>query len=108
MQRPVYCDKCLKEIEYRDDLVTVLILWVVAPYHGDCYVREMKGARGFFLGDHPLNSFSGNVLFWMAIVATILFAIFGDGLAKYAGLLAVVPVSYRAFSYFVYERQLQK
>ena len=105
MSKAVYCEKCSKEIEFRGDLVTATIFFVVVAYHEDCYVKELKGFRGLFLDNQPLNGFSGNFLFAMAVLVGIGFAF---GSLKWVSIIAVIPVLYRLFSFYKFERLLEK
>ncbi|MRH41257.1 hypothetical protein GH741_01050 [Aquibacillus halophilus] len=78
----VYCDKCLQEIKIRDDLVTSTLAFEVVPYHEDCYDKDLKGAKTFFLSNKPLNGFSGNFSFILAIILAIGWLLFASDTTK--------------------------
>ncbi|MCT8136732.1 hypothetical protein H1D32_02570 [Anaerobacillus sp. CMMVII] len=102
----VYCDKCSREITDREDLVTAVFLFSVVPYHDNCYSKDLKGAKTLFLDNQPLNGFSGNFIFIISIIMAILWFLFAD--AKIYSFLAILPIGYRLYSYFMYERHTEK
>ncbi|QDP41173.1 hypothetical protein [Radiobacillus deserti] len=106
MSKTIYCDKCLKEIKVRDDLVTSTLLFEVIPYHEDCYTKDLKGIKTLFLDNQPLNGFSGNVLFFLAIIIAIGWIVIAEGSLKWLSLLAIVPIGYRLYSYYNFERYI--
>ncbi|MBY6037490.1 hypothetical protein KUV80_12520 [Fictibacillus nanhaiensis] len=61
MKKDLHCEKCLMPIECRDDLVTVWAFFKIRPYHEACYAHSLKGAATLFVGNTPINGFSGNV-----------------------------------------------
>jgi hypothetical protein len=105
VSKAVYCEKCSKEIKFRGDLVTATLFFVIVAYHENCYAKELKGFRGLFLDNQTLNGFSGNFLFVMAILVGIGFAF---GSMKWVSIVAVIPVLYRFFSFYKFERLLEK
>jgi len=105
MSKAVYCEKCSREIKFRGNLVTTtLFFWIVA-YHEECYAKDLKGLRGVFLDNQTLNGFSGNFLFVMAILVGIGFAF---GSMKWVSIIALLPVLYRVFSFYRFERRLEE
>lgn len=105
VSKAVYCEKCSKEIKFRGDLVTATLFFVIVAYHEDCYVKDLKGFRGLFLDNQPLNGFPGNFLFVAAVLVSIGFAF---GSMKWVSIIALLPVLYRIYSYFRFERNLEK
>ncbi len=105
MSKAVYCEKCSKEIKSRGDLVTATLFFVIVAYHENCYAKDLKGFKGLFLDNRTLNGFSGNFLFVMAILVGIGFAF---GSMKWVSIVAVIPVLYRFFSFYKFERLLGK
>ncbi|MFJ5621509.1 hypothetical protein ACIQD3_02005 [Peribacillus loiseleuriae] len=108
MSKPVYCDKCSREIKYRGDLITATILFEVIPYHEDCYAKDLKSAKMLFLDNQPLNGFSSNFVTIIAILLGIGWLIFAEGFMKWAAIIPSIQVIYRIYSFFSYERQLEK
>ncbi|WP_088073044.1 hypothetical protein [Gottfriedia luciferensis] len=108
MSKIVYCDKCLKEIRIRGDLVTTTMFFQVVPYHEDCYAKDLKGAKTFFLSNQPINGFSGNFLSFLAILICISTFFINDETMIYLFFFTLFPIIYRLYSYFIYERHLEK
>ena len=58
------CDKCKKEIKYKEDLIVVpkntpffVIPLSLKTFHNSCYSKKIKSPSGFFLsGPNPINS----------------------------------------------------
>lgn len=105
VSKAVYCEKCSKEIKFRGDLVTATLFFVIVAYHEDCYVKDLKGFRGLLLDNQPLNGFSGNFLFIMSILVGIGFSF---GSMKWVSIVALIPIVYRLFSFYMFERLLEK
>ncbi|MYL32065.1 hypothetical protein GLW08_04750 [Pontibacillus yanchengensis] len=108
MSKPIYCDKCKKEIRVREDLVTATMVIEVVPYHEACYAKDLKGAKTFFLDNQPINGFSGNVGIFFVMILAFFWLLFADGASKAASLLALIPIGYRLYSYLTYERHVEK
>lgn len=108
MSKLVYCSKCLREITFRGDLVTSTLLFEVVPYHEECFARDLKSPKTLFLGNQPLNGFSGNFVTFFAMLSSIVWLIIGDSQMKWLSLLAMILVIYRLYSFFRYERHLEK
>lgn len=104
----MHCEKCLGEIELRDDLVTATMLFSVVPYHEDCYAKDLKGAKTLFLNNQPINGFSGNFMTLFAFVVGIWLVIFADGGMKLYSVLFLIAVFYRLYSFYTFERHLEK
>jgi len=103
----VICDKCNGVIDSREDLVTDIVVLSVTPYHEDCYVRDLKRGRGFFLSGQALNGWAGNFGFLLAVIIAIISLIFYDELAILF-FFSLIPIAYRLYSYFIYEHPLKK
>ncbi|CEG27173.1 hypothetical protein [Bacillus sp. B-jedd] len=97
----VVCEKCAGVIKNRDDLVTAVLIYAVVPYHESCYAKDLKGAKTFFLDNQPLNGFSGNLIFILSIIIAFLWLLFAD--SKWYSIIALLPIGYRIYSYFIYE-----
>lgn len=108
LPKTIYCDMCTKEIKVRDDLVTATLLFEVVPYHEECYAKDLKGAKTIFLDNQPLNGFSGNLFFFLSIILAIVWSLIAENELKWLSLLALIPVGYRLYSYFIYERNIEK
>jgi len=106
MVKTIYCDKCLREITVRSDLVTAILFFEVVPYHTDCYAKDLKGFKTLFLENQPINGFSGNVITIFAILLCIA-CLFYEPM-KYLSIIAIIQIIYRFYSYFVYERYIEK
>lgn len=107
LSKTIYCAKCEGEIKRRDDLVTSTLVFEVIPYHEDCYARDLKGATTFYLANQPLNGFSWNVVFLLSVIFA-LWILLAENVFKELLLLAIIPIGYRMYSYFFYERHLKR
>lgn len=106
LNRGVYCERCRKEIKYRDDLVTTTFLFQLVPYHDECYSKDIKGMRTFFVGNQPLNGLSGNIQTLIALILGIAAFFLLDENGRLTSLLAFVVLGYRLYSYFKFEKKL--
>lgn len=102
----VICEKCSDVIESKDELITTTLIFAVVPYHERCFANDLKGAKLFFLDNYPLNGFSGNFFFILSIIIGLLLLIFTEN--KWFSALALIPIAYRMYSYFFYERHTRK
>ncbi|TCT24650.1 hypothetical protein EDD68_105107 [Melghiribacillus thermohalophilus] len=107
-RKKVYCEKCTDEIKYRDDLTTARLFVEVVPYHNDCYAKDLKSAKTFFLDNQPINGTSGNFLGIISVFFILFFLLIVDGLEQIVAFAFVIPLLYRVYSYVVYERHLEK
>jgi hypothetical protein len=108
LSQSIYCDKCLKEIKVRGDLVIATSFFEVFPYHEDCYAKNIKGAATVLLNNQPLNGFSGNFLAIVGFILLIVSLFVKDDLMILVSIISTIPIIYRAYSYFVFERHLEK
>ncbi|RIW33974.1 hypothetical protein D3H55_10260 [Bacillus salacetis] len=108
MSKEIYCDACQKQIKVRDDLITATIMFEVAPFHENCYGTSIKGAKTLFISNEPINGFAGSAFTVFSVIIAILWAVFTEDAMRWVSLLALIPVVYRLFSYFRYERHLEK
>jgi len=76
----------------------------VVPYYEDCYAKDLKGLRTFFVSNNPINGISGNITTVISIIIGIFALLFLDGFTKFIGLLAFVVVGYRLYSYIQFEK----
>ncbi|MBU9713837.1 hypothetical protein [Evansella tamaricis] len=102
----VICEKCSGVIKHRDDLVTAVLIYAVVPYHERCYANDIKGAKSFILNNQPLNGFSGNLVVILSIIIAFLWLLFND--SKWFSILVLLPISYRLYSYLIYEIHTKK
>ncbi len=108
MTKTIHCEKCLKEIRIRGDLVTAISFFEVIPYHEDCYARDLKGAKTLILSNQPINSISGNFISLMAIAILIVSLFVREETMWFISIISIIPIVYRAYSFFVFERYLEK
>lgn len=108
LSKTVHCDKCLKEIRIRGDLVTATMFFQVVPYHEDCYGKDLKGAKTLFLNNQPINGFSGNFLTLLAFAIFIASLIIDEETMIYLSILSLIAIMYRVYSFIIYERHLEK
>ncbi|MBO9128104.1 hypothetical protein [Bacillus sp. 165] len=102
----IHCDKCLLEIECKEDLVTAATFFEVVPYHRTCYAEELQSVRTLFVNNQPINGLSGTIIALAAFISALLCLFMDFRGARWIGLLLFVPVLYRAYSYWKYERHL--
>jgi len=105
-EQMVICEKCAGVIKNRDDLVTAVSIYAVVPYHERCYASDLKGATTFFLDNQPINGFSGNVIFIFSIIIAFIWLLFAD--SKWYSIIALIPICYRLYSYFIFEIHTKK
>ncbi|WP_440896073.1 hypothetical protein ACS127_16300 [Amphibacillus sp. Q70] len=103
----VICEKCNGPIESSGDLVTDVVVLSVVAYHEDCYANELKRGSGFFLSGRPLNSWSANLVFLLAVIAALSTLFFFKDW-YFLFLACLIPIGYRLYSFFVYEWPLKK
>ncbi|MBM6619449.1 hypothetical protein [Bacillus suaedaesalsae] len=68
----------------------------------------MKGAKTFSLDNQPINGISGNFGVVILLIFVFVWMIVADGGSKFVSLLAIIPLIYRVYSYFAYERYVEK
>ena len=107
MSAKVICEKCNGTIESSADLVTTTAILPVVAYHEDCFVDHLKGGKGVFISGYPLNGLSSNISAIVVAILAIISLIFFDTMAIFF-FASLVPLAYRLYSYFIYERPLKK
>lgn len=106
-RRKVICEKCNGTIDSNENLVTDIVVLSVVAYHEDCYGSDLKRGRGFFLSGQPLNGWVGNMSFFLSLILSIIVLIsYQDWILLF--LVSLIPIVYRLYSYFYYERLLKK
>lgn len=108
MRKTIYCDKSVRPIKVRDDLVTASLLFEVVPYHEECYAKDLKGVKTFFLDNQPINGFSGNIGVGFITILSIVWLLFAEGGTKNMAIIGLIPVIYRLYSYVTIERHIEK
>lgn len=108
MRKTIYCDKCLRPIKVRGDLVTASLLFEVVSYHEECYAKDLKGVKKFFLDNQPINGFSGNIGVIFITILSIIWLLIAEGGSKFIALLGFMPRIYRLYSYVTIERHIEK
>lgn len=108
MSKQVYCDKCKREIRVRDDLVTPTIFFEVIPYHEECFAKDLKSIKTLFLDNHPINGFVGNMAAILACVLIPMCFFIDDVKLKVIAAFLIIGLIYRVYSYYVFERHLEK
>ncbi|MCH1625259.1 hypothetical protein [Fredinandcohnia quinoae] len=105
-KKEIYCEECSMEIKDKTSLVISTYFFLVAPYHERCYSRSLKGCQTAFVGNEPINGFSGNFKAIAAfVIAIILFIINGPYL--FLGILAIIPALIRIYAWLTIERHLE-
>jgi hypothetical protein len=107
MEGIVICKKCSRLIEKRDELITSTYLFEVVPYHEECFAKDIKGAKSLLVSNQPLNGFSGNIWTIFSIITALVLLIFA-GEQKFLSVFVILPAIYRLYSYFTFERLLDK
>jgi len=106
MGKAIICEHCSQEITYKEDLVTANYFIFIFPYHANCYARGLKGAKTFFLGNHPINGFSGNLSAVASFIAILMLLTMLPGIAKILAIFPAIPVIARLLAYVLYERHV--
>lgn len=107
-KKVIYCEKCVGEIEHREDLVTSTSFLTIVPYHEKCYAKDLKGFKTISLSNYPINGITSNVATIIIFILGIIWLIVAEDLEKWVSILFLVPVIYRLYSYIVFERHLDK
>lgn len=94
------------EIKERNNLVISTFFFSLAAYHDSCFSRSLKGVKTAFIGNEPINGFSGNV---KAIIATVLAIILllNNGSYRFIGFIALLVPLVRIYAWFMIERHLE-
>lgn len=106
LAKSIYCDRCAGEIKYKEDLVTATSLFQVAPYHEECYAKDLKGVNTLFVNNQPINGLSGNFIAITSFIFALILLFIAEGVEKWASIVLLIPIAYRLFSYLYYERHL--
>lgn len=109
-QIKVICEKCNGVVETSEDLVTATQFFPVVAYHSSCYIDDVKSSKGLMLSATPLNG----VGYTLIAITVALIGVIGMIGTLYLGkinlffLLVLIPLVYRLYSYFIYERPLKR
>lgn len=105
MGKKVICERCNGEVTQEYDLVTDTNVLSVVAYHVECYGKDLRQGKAFFLGNEPLN---GKVFNFITILSVILSTILFFTINFFYGLLPLPLLFYRGYSFFVYERPIKR
>lgn len=94
-------------IESSEDLITDLAVIFIVAYHQDCYAKELKHGSGLYLSGRPLNGLASDLIFILFIFIAIFSLIFFE-VMSIIFFISLIPLAYRFYSYFIYERPLKK
>lgn len=126
INQKILCRECNKQITSKKDLITAMHFIFLRPYHANCYARNIRGIKTMFLGNYPINGFSGTVsaviggligLFFLRFFSLVVIGtFFAEGFTIFYSLfftlVAIVfltfiflPLFLRLYSYFHFERK---
>lgn len=105
-QRKVICEKCNGAVESSGDLVTDVVGLSAVAYHEHCYMSDLRKARGFLLSGRPLNSWIGNFSTLLMVIPALI-SLFNFKEIGFVFFISLIPIGYRLYSYFTYERPLK-
>lgn len=106
----IYCKHCNKEIKSKDELIVTTKFMSIVPYHKECYRNLTKRLRTTIIGK-PINSSKGTKMAIMfPIIYILLAAIYGKNgpVFLWVGLILFIPMICRLYSYYKYEKNLNK
>ena len=106
MSRLILCQYCQRKIESRDDLVTSLMIFTLAPFHAACYTRALKGWHTIVLSNDPVHSVSGNIMVAVSLLMAIIVLITREIPGAFL-LVALLFPAVRLYSWLAYERHLE-
>ncbi|MEH7238022.1 hypothetical protein [Bacillus sp. JJ1562] len=102
----IYCEKCSAEITDKSNLVITTYFLIVKAYHDHCYSKSLKGWETVFVGNEPINGFSGNFKAGISLVlAMILFLV--NGPYVFLGIVILYLPLMRLFAWYSIERYLE-
>ncbi|GEM_PF-2216955 len=107
----VRCSECGGFILSNADLVVTWRWFVVRPFHRECYVEALRDERDFFVGNHIINSWSGDMTARASLVLAPLLALFAYAAYGPLGALfffaaCLIQPAVRFYSWWRYERHL--
>ncbi|MBK3494546.1 hypothetical protein JFL43_06700 [Viridibacillus sp. YIM B01967] len=107
MSKTIVCGNCHQQIKKNDDLVTSGGLLKLEPFCSKCYATKEKSFVGLFFNEQPVNSI-GNIVFMVFMIGMASIAPFLDWAwgSLLFGLLALITIIERVYSYCVYERHV--
>ncbi|MBB6454162.1 hypothetical protein HNQ94_002613 [Salirhabdus euzebyi] len=104
-ERKIYCDDCLKEIEFRGDLVVSRILFEIIPYHASCYGKALTTKKTILLSNEPLNGPFATFISFLFCIAAIVALFFDNGWI--ISILCLVFPALRLYIWKRFERYLE-
>ena len=109
-KKEIYCEHCSGVINDKHDLIVGVSIFTPIALHNECFIRNIKGAKGLFIADQPLKGFWSNAFALFALIIFIIgIALFSFGQLTefwYFILLPAITLVYRLLSYINYERHL--
>jgi hypothetical protein len=102
----IYCEKCAAEITDKNNLVIATYFFYITTYHDQCYSRTLKGRKTLFVGNEPINGFSGNLKAILAFVLAMILFLDG-GAFLFVGIVALLVPIVRLYAWFTIERHLE-
>lgn len=106
-KKKVFCERCADTVKNKEELITAIRIIDVVAYHEECFARDIKGSKTFILDNTPLNGFASNFITVIIVIIGLFFLLFASTPEKYISLFAIIPIFYRLYSYFMFERKLE-
>ncbi|MFS0864857.1 hypothetical protein [Fredinandcohnia sp. 179-A 10B2 NHS] len=94
------------EIKERSNLVISTFFFSLAAYHDSCYSRSLKGIKTAFVGNEPINGFSGNLKAIIAAVIAIILLLTNSSYSILGFIVLLIPLI-RIYAWFIIERHLK-
>jgi len=119
----IICLECNKPITSRKELVTMAHFGIlVRPYHISCFSKPVQSKSYMFMTPSPVNGLSGTLItiflpllgIWILYVFSLFKSWFSNIISYWITIVIIClililnPVYLRLYSYFVFERQLNK
>ncbi len=84
----ILCDRCHKQIRYKEDLTTTThLLPYIKKYHNACYAEQEKEA--FLLGEFPINTQPGTLGTIIGVGILVYFIPYAYSLGVYERLTSI-------------------
>jgi hypothetical protein len=76
--KKIICNKCSREIESKDNLVTTFKFIKIVPYHSKCYSNEIKSLKTLVISNQPINGMASNILTIFITILALILIFLGD------------------------------